>query len=533
VVLDNFGGNQLSNFLETFVEQSAHITDLSFENYTDAVSPTFNLKVDESSLTTLSFRSVHSPLLATFFNAVSEFNGRIRTLVLASSDVRGDVLAGVFQTVSSAPCFMQLIKLRIDAITVDPFPLAEFCAMLTKLRYLTTIEIASMHFEGADLLLYILPYAKALRHIACSRLRFTRAVESAIPDSVTSVDLTDCDVSTDTFVSLVWNLFWTVRPSPLFLACPHLAGEPTAALFRPLLANDSQWQSNIYELNWARNILSPADLQLLLSFVSKQPNLKHLDLSCCIVPSCQAGECLAVLADFLRTSPLAGLDIGCDRERPVGAEMAAFFRGLADGLPELKALYVENSRMADVDAFLAFVAASPALQEVAIDGFLPRGQDALVRLYSGLLARPRIRAIGTPKRDLEALGVRKETMSPECKKMLLALKAKKVPRTAAQRLAQVEAIDIEVRNVAESAPVDFESMLTVVEPAGVGKRTVPTSSVNSLTELRDRVVGFIAAMHGQPEGNDVDPIATARLIMRHLVTSKRALKVAGRQEAVT
>jgi hypothetical protein len=117
-------------------------------------------------------------------------------------------------------------------------------------------------------------------------------------------------------------------------------------------------------------------------------------------------------------------------------------------------------------------------------------------------------------------------MSPECKNMLLALKAKKVPRTAAHRLAQIEAIDIDVRDVAESAPVDFESMLTVVEPAGVGKRTVPTNSVDSLTALKDTIVGMVAAMHGAPEGKDVDPIATARLIMRHLVTSKRALKVA-------
>jgi hypothetical protein len=55
-----------------------------------------------------------------------------------------------------------------------------------------------------------------------------------------------------------------------------------------------------------------------------------------------------------------------------------------------------------------------------------------------LLANAKIIALANPKKDLESLRLRPDNLSPDVKRMLVALRSKKTPETLARRLQQIE-----------------------------------------------------------------------------------------------
>jgi hypothetical protein len=141
------------------------------------------------------------------------------------------------------------------------------------------------------------------------------------------------------------------------------------------------------------------------------------------------------------------------------------------------------------------------------------------------LGNSRIIALNSPKKDLESLGLRPDNPSPGVKTMLAAFRSKKTPETMARRLRQIES-DAEAKKLGnEAAPSSFESILRIVEqPAESAKKANPSAGTDSLEELNATMLAIIEKMRGGTPSKDVDPLQTARLIMKNLVTSKLPLR---------
>jgi hypothetical protein len=118
--------------------------------------------------------------------------------------------------------------------------------------------------------------------------------------------------------------------------------------------------------------------------------------------------------------------------------------------------------------------------------------------------------------------------------MLVALRSKKTLETLARRLQQIES-DAESKNLGrEAVQSSFESLLQIVEqPAGSAKKAALAEATDSLEELNATMLAMIEKMGGGKPLKDIDPLQTARLTMRNLVTSKLPLRASSAPDQVT
>ncbi|OHS93869.1 hypothetical protein TRFO_02407 [Tritrichomonas foetus] len=529
LIIDSFAPDQLGPFLSTIFAQSFALSRISIENIASPLNTDFDLSArEDTAISSISFKGTHPHVVISFFNALEKFNGRIRVFQLSNCNIHNEELADIFQSIATLPCFMKLQYLSLDQLNINEFPLNEFSAMLSKLRVLSTVVINQLDLEGSDVLNLLLKQAQLPRHIEVTGLKFTVPVVAELPESVTHINISNSEFTVETFATLMKSILAKNRSSPLFLTASNIKGASTKQFLGQL--ENIELLPLIYELNWSGNRLLPKDMKALLSFLKTQTNLKFLDIEKCIFHEDQPEKSLQSLSEFLRETPIEGLGMLCDSSSPISIELLPFITSLS-GCPGIKSFRLLNSQLKDagIEPIIKMVQECPDICEIDIDGMEVSSTIDLIRLYNGLLMNPKIVSLSTPKKELALLGITKENMQPEVKKMLLALKTKKIPKNSMQRLALCEHLQVEIDDDEQGSELDFESMLTLIEPASLLSK--PTagpgkSKMNPLEELNAVMRAMVAVMRDEPSERQVEPVPMARMIMDHLVTSKKALKVA-------
>lgn len=549
LVLDGFSPAHLGKFVSTLFSESTSLARISFENYQEASSQPFTLKSREGAVMPsldLSFRYVSSDLIMSMFHALRDFGGRIKSLALIGCMFRSDDLGEIFRMIQSLRCFVPLTKLKLDQVSADRFPDEEFVMMLEK-RSLSNISVCSMDLEGTEILQKIVESVKTPRHIEVTGMHFTLPIQFAtFPESITLLDVSNCDFGVDTFVSLLERIVGTPRSNtkqPMFFYASGIKGATTKQLLSPLLKPKDgkviKIHPNILELNWSNNPLTPRDMKTLIKFLQHQTNLKYLDIGNCLLPRNNPTQSLQMLSAFLQERPLEGLDLQSDPEDPISSDLANFLSNISR-IRGLKSLRIIDSQLKDsgIDVLLKFIAECQDITELDIDGFGVSSAAELIRLYSGVVANARISALNNPKRDLKALGIEETSLPVEVRKMMQSLKSKRFPRTAAQRLEPVDRFQVDGMGEdaraskgrvdgLDSGPITEEmslERLLHLEEGPVGAAQTRTKT-DPLAEFNNIMRAMIATMRGQPSERRVDPVQTARIVMDHLVSSKKALKI--------
>ena len=527
LIIDNFAPDQLGLFVSTIFKYSFALTSLSIENMKSAINTDFEFGGrEDSAIRNITFKATHPNIISAFFNALEKFNGRIKSLVISECNIHSEELIDLFQAITTFPCFMKLQYLYLNKLSINDFPLEEFSAMISKLRVLSSIRINEIDIEGSDLLGSILKNAQLPRHVEVTGIKFAVPTPLELPESVTHLNISNNEFTVESFSKLIKSILSKQKSAPLFLTASNIKGASTKQFLRHI--SDSNILPLIYELDWSGNRLSPKDMKAFLNFLKTQTNIKFLTIERCISHEDQPDRTFQFLSEFLKTHPIEGLSLLFDSSSPVQVELLTFIQSIT-GLAGIKSLRMVNSQLRDsgIEQILKFAQESPDINELDIDGLDASNPIDLIRLYNGLLMNPKIVSLTIPVKDINSLGINKDNMQPEIKKMLLALKTKKVPKNAAQRLALIEHLQIEINEDNQSDEINFESMLSIIEPASLASKhpsAVNKDKLNPLEELTSVMKAMVSVMKDQPPERQVEPLPMARMIMDHIVTFKKAFK---------
>lgn len=536
LVLDNFAPDQLGPFLSTIFKQSFALTNLSIENMTTSANTDFDFQPQvESAISNLTFTATHPPVIIAFFNALEKFNGRIRYLHISSCTISNAEMISMFQSLETLQCFAKLQVLSFDQLIIADFPLRQFSLMLGKLRFLSSIIMNKLDVEGSDILNVLLKQSQLPRHVQLTNLKFTFPISNYFPESVTHFNINNSEFAIETFGMLIKSIFSKERTSPFFFSASNIKGASTKQFLNQL--NFSELQPVVYELDWNENHLSQEDMNALLQFVKTQTNLKFLSIEKCITKDDHPDLSLQLLAKSLRENPIEGISIQNDTTSSISNELLQFINQIT-GCPKIKSIRIMDSQIKDagIEPVLKMAQECQDLTELDVDGMEISSAAELIHLYDGLLVNSRITSLAMPHKELQFLGINKQNMQPEVKKIIGALKIKKVPKNSQQRLASLEQSQVEIDDEQHLDDINFESMLSIVLPASALSKTTrgPTKQKSStLDELVAVMRSMVAVMRDEQSERQVDPIPMARMIMDHLNTSKSVVEISNNSPSST
>lgn len=529
LILDNFAPDQLGPFLSTIFKQSFALTNITVENMTTSTNTDFEFQPEvESAISSLTFTATHPQVIISFFNALEKFNGRIRYLQISSCTISNAEIISMFQSIETLPCFAKLQTLSFDQLIIADFPLRQFSLMIGKLRLLSTINMNKLDVEGSDILNVLLKQSQLPRHVELTGLKFTFPISNYFPESVTHFNINDSEFTIETFGMLIKSIFSRTRTSPFFFTASNIKGASTKQFLNQL--NFKELEPVVYELDWNGNHLSQDDMKALLQFVKTQTNIKFLSIEKCITKDDQPDKSLQALSDFLRETPIEGISLQNDPTSSISNELLQFITNIT-GYSGIKSIRIMDSQIKDagIEPVLKMAQECQDLNELDVDGMELSSAAELIHLYDGLLVNNRITSLTMPNKELQFLGINKQNMQPEVKKIIGALKIKKVPKNSLQRLASLEQSQVEIDSEQHLDEIDFESMLSLVLPASALSKPTAQSKLkqkmNTLEELKAVMRSMVAVMRDEQSERQVDPIPMARMIMDHLNTSKKALNV--------
>ncbi|KAH0787569.1 hypothetical protein GPJ56_008563 [Histomonas meleagridis] len=530
--VSGFAPEHLGLFISTLFERSFALSKITIQNYKDSINTDFHLKTQgDTAISNVSFVNVRPQVIVAFTEALKEFQGRIKIFRISQCNLIQEDLVSIFSAIQTLPCFMKLQAIELDQLQVNEFPFIEFESMLSKLRVLHSITLSRLDIEGVTLLQTILSKARAPRHISLLGVQFNQPkCHITFPPTVTLLDVSQSNFDVKTFKSLVESLLSAPRTTPLFFYASDIHGATTQQFLDPI-NSIGNLHPNIFELSWSGNELTPEDVRSLLTFCLNQTNLKFLDIGRTIKPTNSPEISLKFISNYIKTSTLEGINLQSDIGNQIPSELINFIQELT-GSPNLISLHLGNSGIKDVgiEPILKFVNETDALQEIDIDGIQVSSAAELVKLYNGLVSSNHLTAISTPESELKNLHIDKENIPAEVKKMLLSLKKKKMPRTSQQRLAQCEQIQVDVDDEDnQEEEKGFEAILTLKEPPSLVQRRARPNIVKSKNDSLEEINSVMKIMVGEfkqkTDDCKYDPTKTAELIMKHLNTSKKALKI--------
>ena len=400
--------------------------------------------------------------------------------------------------------------------------------MIGKLRLLSTINMNKLDVEGSDILNVLLKQSQLPRHVELTGLKFTFPISNYFPESVTHFNINDSEFTIETFGMLIKSIFSRTRTSPFFFTASNIKGASTKQFLNQL--NFKELQPVVYELDWNGNHLSQDDMKALLQFVKTQTNIKFLSIEKCITKDDQPDKSLQALSDFLRETPIEGISLQNDPTSSISNELLQFITNIT-GYSGIKSIRIMDSQIKDagIEPVLKMAQECQDLNELDVDGMELSSAAELIHLYDGLLVNNRITSLTMPNKELQFLGINKQNMQPEVKKIIGALKIKKVPKNSLQRLASLEQSQVEIDSEQHLDEIDFESMLSLVLPASALSKPTAQSKLkqkmNTLEELKAVMRSMVAVMRDEQSERQVDPIPMARMIMDRLNTSKKALNI--------
>lgn len=535
LVLNNFAPESLSVFIGTLFANSAKLYKIQMENYIEPISTDFTFASNEDSqIAQITFKNCHAQIILAFFHALSSFNGRFRHLSINGTSFQTEDLSDIFQCIQTMPCFMKLQVFRLEGLKIEQFPTEDYKNVVGKLRYLQTLGMNQMPFDGFDALKLMCESAQNPKHLEITAMKFNTDSEITVPDSITYADFTKSTFTPTSFRALMNKFYSVQRHHPLYLGLNSIQGSTISSLFGAIA--DMNPQPNTIELVLSENELTPDDISSVLKFVKTQANLKFLDLSLSIVNDREPEKCLQILADFLKEDPVEGIAIKSNKEKPIKAALMNFIPKL-NGVAGIHSLRMNDMQLSDegISLLIELCKTLPDLKEVDFDGIDATSAGELNRLYYGLIEIPTLTAINSPKADLAFLNISKEAMPSDVRQMLVSLKQKKLPKTLVQRLHDYDLIDVDRVDGEEPEHMNLNEMLVLIEPASISTKG-RTSSYHgkgrnrTLDELTTLMESMVQLMKGEQPTKNVDPVNIAHVIMSQLSTSKKALQLA--QETV-
>lgn len=533
--VNGFAPEHLGTFLSIIFQHSFALNKVIIQNYPDKVNDNFDFKVNgNSEINNLCFINIDSKTVVSFFNALKNYTGRIRTLRISKCAFKRNELASIFDSIQNFLCFMKLSNMQIDNLKITGFPLHEFQCLINKLHAFNTLTINNIDIDGTFIMQAICDNAKNIQHVILNNINFDgfKFVKKLVfPESITLLDISESTFNISTFKTIFESILSKPRTSPLIVYSSNLKLNNNITfkdLFNEITALEETYP-NIFELCWSDNEMQPDDIKSLISFVKKQTNLKFLDISRSIYPQNKPKESLSYISKYIKESKLEGLSIGSNANQQIPSELISFLKKIS-GSPNLNSLHLNNSGMQNdgIEIITELTNKCESLQEIDVDGLNISSTNDLVSFYNDLLLNSHLSFISNPKTDLMNLNVDFNKLPSDINKLLKELKKKKLPRTAQERLLQFEQLHVNGdSSLLEEHGLEF--LLTLKEPESLimpkQKKGVIKSRNNALAELNSVMKSMVSVMKGETKEVKYDPVQTAELIMKHLSTSKKALAI--------
>jgi len=450
LLLDNFNPKYLDVFLPQFIGISMTVTKIAFENYREVPANPFVVpSADASKLSELSFRNCCFSLINSVMDSLQSFNGRILTLAFEKCKLAAQDIRSIFAIIRKYPAFMKLKILRFDDGAASQMDLEDFSLLLPKTRWLKMLSISSVSIDASVILKCVFKYSITLKSIAVTNCRFLEPIEEGItiPQCITLIDISQCEVTPTSIASLSKILFIMPRNSAMTLYSSELASSfPSSDVLRAFLVPEPR--PVLTELRWNRNELSPEDSSLFFKFLRTQTTLKHLTLSGCFNE--RISESLPHFAKFIQDGYLQGFDL-TGSFRPGGKEELIKMLRSIIGIPTLQVINVDKTEIGDegLSVILKIINANRHMISISCDGAKPSSEDSLLSFYNTVYASKNITCVGVPKLDLASFG-----LTPSAIKLL---KSKKPPINASARLVFYDRIASELKG--SSQPRDISSLL--------------------------------------------------------------------------